>query len=307
MKKESDISPKFVDGVIKLHSELDKAFKDATNIVGDLLGSSMKVNKFSTSYSIYVESNESSNSDRIKGYFMVRNTIFRFLPFEFDKALLFPVHNHGGGDFKTGKGILIKEINKILQKEENFRILFSQIRTIDKYNFFNVSLVPSIKIPSIKNDTLDDIGKPYYLFPDLKKLSIVDVPQSILSEKYTLVGSQHYAPLTKNTDINCVLFAQLDNEFDSKAIKVLRWFPVCKGGEVEQILGMSSNGGDIFFELGYVSRQENEILHSFMVSTNSRVLFGELINGKIKITGGVKSFQTNELKYPRCLYNVKLS
>lgn len=77
--------------------------------------------------------------------------------------------------------------------------------------------------------------------------------------------------------------------------------------KVDQLMGLEPNGGDLFFEWGYISRTENSELHDFMVDKKSRLLFGKVADKKISIMGGVKTFKTNSLKYPRCLYNIKLS
>ena len=105
--------------------------------------------------------------------------------------------------------------------------------------------------------------------------------------------------------MNCVLFAEIDNKHDRNAIKVLRWFPEKRryNGEKSQHLYFK---GDYFFELGYVSREENEELHKFMVEEKSRILFGEINNDKIKIIGGIKMFLTNNIKYPKSLYSIKI-
>ena len=106
----------------------------------------------------------------------------------------------------------------------------------------------------------------------IDKLRCIDIP--FVGDTYTLVGENYHAKHTTKNHIECVLFAETDNEHDVNAIKVLRWFPKKRSSE-------TMNLSNLFFDLGYISRNENEDLHNFMVNNQSRILFGKIINGKI--------------------------
>ena len=294
MTTEITEKPKFIDGVVKLHSQLTDAFNKAEKVARQLIGSFPSRNIFS----IFIDFSEEQPTNKIKGYFTFKSAILRFLPIEFDKALLFPIYNHGGGNFNYGNGISIKEIDDMILNRSKILVRFCPIRDISDQILYNVKVIPTL--------IRDDFGKPFFKFPDIEHLSISDISSSITANNYTLVGKQYYAPFTKETEVNCVLFAQLDNEYDKNAIKVLRWLPSKKGIELDQVLGIEPNGGDVFFELGHVSRQENGILHSYMVQNDARLLFGVISDNQIRISGGIKLFQANDMKYPRCLYNIPL-
>lgn len=305
MKKEDSHGPCFVDGVEKLHRLLYETHLKAAKIANDLIGKKEPRADRAYIFRIYVDFEEAQPDNKIKGYFASKNTILRFLPIEFDYALLFPVKNHGGGTFKQAPGILFRDIKHAQQCRQKLFLRFTPIRAIEAEEnkiLYNINIVDN----PVSFGEIDDIGLPYYTFPDVTKLAIVDIPSDYIGRQYRLVGKQFYAPLTRRKDMDCVLFAQLDNEYDENAIKVLRWFPAKKGVETDQLLGVAPGGGDCFFELGYISREENAALHKYMVDNNSRLLFGKISGDKISITGGVKLFKTNDLKYPRCLYNIPL-
>lgn len=96
-----------------------------------------------------------------------------------------------------------------------------------------------------------------------------------MKKNFSLVGEQFYAPYATSHDTYCVLFAELENEYDANAIKVLRWLPVNKECKVDQLMGLEPNGGDLFFEWGYISRTENSELHDFMVDKNQGYYLGK--------------------------------
>lgn len=302
MRKE-DFSPVFVDGVKKLHTQLLDAYEKASETAKYVIGTPLKRDDDISSFTIFVDFGENQNSDRIKGYFIHKSRILRFLPIEFDKALLYPVRNHGyGSDFTEGKGISEKIIKELQDAKEIVTFRFSLIRDIDKPKFFNSSIFKS----SFGRTFRDDLGKLKYSFPEITELRLVDIPEKFSSVKFTLVGKQFYAPFTTKEDAYCVLYAEVNNEYDSNAIKVLRWIPNKKGGECDQLMGFEKEGGDVFFELGHISRQENSELHEFMISHGARLLFGTMKENEISLLGSVKIFQTNDLKYPRCLYKICL-
>lgn len=310
MIKKTIYPPRFITGIEYLHQQLYEAHLKGAQIANRLLGTPKPDKGKLTTFYIYVDFAETQPENKIKGYFSTKYKVLRLLPIEFDISLLFPVVNHGGGTFKKANGILYEDVKNAKYNRIKTFYRFTPVRPWQiQHNkiLYNIKSVPNPILSSFSQTVqLDDIGCPFYSFPDLKELALVNINPEIQNNKYSLVGKQYYAPLTISDDIDCVLFAELDNPYDDNAIKVLRWFPVKKGKEIEQRLGLEPEGGDVFFELGYISRKENSNLHRFMVETNSRILFGNISNDKISIAGGVKIFQTNDIKYPKCLYNIKL-
>ena len=305
LKKMPIIPPRFVDGVEKLHAQLHDAYSKAQKLFGSVLGTS-SVPKggslHSKSIRILVDFNETQPEDKLTGYFVFGWTIARFLPITFDMALLFPVHNHGGGDIPTRSGITY---DKILKSKRNRDVVLFNFMRIEYEDSPLYSTSMMADFLSRYADKIDDVGQLY--FPtDLTDLSVIDIPKAYTERSYTLVGERYYSPYVTKGEAYCVLFAQFDNEYDSNAIKVLRWFPVQKGIEAAQMMGLEPDGGDVFFELGYISRQENSELHSFMVENHSQLLFGKKEGNSITLLGGVKMFKSNDLKYTRCLYKIAL-
>lgn len=296
--------PLYVDGVEKLHMQLYESYKKAIHISNLTIG--IPIPQQEEIFSIFVDTSEEQPVNKLNGYFMFSNIIHRFLPVTFDIALLFPVSNHGTGNINCLKGISYKEIMEWKGSRKLVRISFGVIHDeTDKIFHRILPAVMDAQSPYLVNK-IDDIGLPVYNFPDISCIKIIDIPNKFIERTYTLVGQQYYAPYTKGKESYCVLFAELDNKYDNKAIKVLRWLPVKKKAEIDQLLGLAPNGGDIFFEMGYVSRQENADLHTFMTDNNSRLLFAKCNAGQITILGGVKIFQDNDFKYPKCLYNIRL-
>ncbi len=302
-KSKENFIPIFVDGVKKLHAQLFDAYEKASKMTEHIIGIPLKMDEEDSSFSIFVDFGENQDYNRIKGYFIHKSRILRFLPIEFDKALLYPVRNHRyGSDQTEWKGISEKRIKELQDEKEVVTIRFSLIREIESPKLFMSSIFKS----SFGRSFSDDLGKLKYLFPEISELRLVDIPEKFSTANFTLVGKQYYAPFTTKEDAYCVLYAEINNEYDSNAIKVLRWLPNKKGIECDQRMGFEKDGGDVFFELGYISRQENSELHEFMVSNGAQLLFGTMKENEISILGSVKIFQTNDLKYPRCLYKISL-
>ena len=74
----------------------------------------------------------------------------------------------------------------------------------------------------------------------------------------------------------------------------------------KKILSDKKYLGDIFFELGYITREQNSGLHQFMVDNDSRLLFGKIKNNSITIIGGVSMFRTSDYKLPSCLTSLNI-
>lgn len=279
----------YVDGVKNLLEQFINAHQRAKEIFERLVCKSNDCD-------IMVDFSENQPDNKFKGYFMFNGIILRFLPITFDIALLFPIKDHISNIVPRGvsyKRIIEKKNNgkpvKICFRNTSFKEFLPVVSILDFDAFFK----------------LDDLGKPVYEFPDIDYLSIIDIPVNFLSKNYTLVGKQYYAPYTTDDEVYCVLFAEMDNIYDEYAIKVLRWLPTNKEIESEQ-LEDTILYGDVFFEMGYISQAQNSVLHSFMKLNYSRLLFGKIKCNQITLIGGIKMFLFNDLKYPKCLYNIRL-
>ena len=307
-------NPIIVDGVRELHQQINSAFETAVSIAsrtGVISLDDAKNQLKEKHFEIVVNTNEKQPENGLKGYFIFKNMICRFLDITFDYALLFPIRDHSFCDVNYFlEGITYNEIQELIRNRSSFILRFMRFKEIGlcsnrpipiNFTLFRVAL----EVTTLSDGTFDEVGNPYYEFPDIDKLNLVDIPEK-LHHEYTLVGKNFYAPFTTNNTCNCVLFAQLDNQYDDSAIKVLRWLPAKKSDEIDQLLSLESERGNHFFEMGYISKQENSDLHSFMVEQNSRLLFGIKNGNRISIDGGIKIFQTSDLKYPVCLYNIKL-
>ena len=190
MIKEDCVPPKYVDGVEKLHSQLHEEYLKAMKIANQLLGFPMPSPDRLETFSIFVDLNEPQPLDRLKGYFMSRKMVMRFLPIEFDYAILFPVRNHGGGDFKAAHGITYAEIREAINKSERIRIVFRSIPTIEDKVLYSVDFLNSEKMTFAPLEKmLDDVGLPYSNFSDIDSLSLIDVPDGLGShDEYMQAG-----------------------------------------------------------------------------------------------------------------------
>jgi hypothetical protein len=63
---------------------------------------------------------------------------------------------------------------------------------------------------------------------------------------------------------------------------------------------------DLLCDLGYISREQNKDLHSYMVENNCRLLFGKLVESTITILGGLEIFYTEDYKFPLFLDNIEI-
>lgn len=79
-----------------------------------------------------------------------------------------------------------------------------------------------------------------------------------------------------------------------------------KHTEVKAILEKENLSTDIFYDMGYISRQENRELHNFMMSNNSRLLFAKKSGASIQILGGIKYLISSGFNFPRCLAKIKI-
>ena len=298
----------YVDGVVKLHQLLSSACQEAYGIakkcIPNLSDNTCKL------ISIFVDFSEEQPDNALKGYFVFDKILFRFLTITFDYALLLPAHDHAAFDSFPSQGIGVSIIENMKRNRVPFCFNFSTLQgdmgTPKLYRIINADPIKENKvnfavtpIHSIK----DEVGCPFTSFEGIEELCLIDIPQRFSSVQYTLVGKQYYAPYSTDKESYCVLFAEKDNKYDCNAIRVLRWFPVSRQCALEATFE-NVNWGDVFYELGYISRQENAELHSFMLSSHSQLIFAKIVGEKISIIGGVKIFFANDFNYPVCLLKI---
>lgn len=303
---KTEFSPKnheYVDGVVKLHELLSSAYQEAYEIakkcVPNLSEKSYRV------LNIFVDFSEEQPENALKGYFVFDNILFRFLTITFDYALLFPVNDHAILDSYRGRrGIAFSEIENMIKNKSHYCFIFRPFHGDEGTpKLFRYIGAYSLEKDSIFFPIKDEVGCPFTSLEKIEELCLIDVPQRFSSVQYTLVGKQYYAPYSTDKESYCVLYAEKENEHDCNAIRVLRWFPVSRQCALDAIF-KDINWGDIFYELGYISRHENAELHSFMLSSNSPLLFAKKNGDKISIIGGVKIFFSYDFSYPACLLKI---
>lgn len=307
-----ELSAEYIDGIKKLHVELDTACKEAYNTLLNCISLSKDIDFILEMqvFTFFVDFSEPQPKNAIRGYVVFEQCIYRFASIVLDYAVLFPVCEHHSNKEKIKKynGITYSEICKMIGNKEKVLIILSQM----DYSKIKCPLYESEA--TVCTDSLsfcDDIGKVFEPFHDIKELKVINVPENLLNINYTLVGKQYYAPYSSNKEIYCVLFASLNDEHDENAVKVLRWIPKMRYNsdqerdKIDKKKGGCSHG-DIFFELGYISRSENIELHQFMIGNSSRLLFGKVVNDKISLLGGIKIFYENNFKYPACLIKIPI-
>ena len=355
----SPADAQYIDGVVELHAQLNAAYRAAYKIASRYIPLPVtEINRYydTGTFRVFVDSKDDREIyTPLKAYFIFGRYICRFLPVTIELAALYPVRDLTGcDDSNKRKGLSSEDLATIGLFDEV--LLFSPKEDSRvSYPLYNIS---EKNQSSVWETKLDDIGLPFFNFSDIQSLSLFPLPDYILSSQYSLVGIQHYAPLTKlNKEIDCVLYAEISNPHDPCAIKVLRWFPqkrnevqekklnaflakerlkrvqrsiikytdimleasgridYCDTGlrnyrqkesELKKTIDSEDYVGDYFFELCYVSRQENSSLHSFMVENNSRILFGKCKDGRIVITGGINSLIDSEYNLPFCLSNLTI-
>lgn len=177
--------------------------------------------------------------------------------------------------------LLIKHVHECLRKDtinETLEFLLQKKNKqlkLDRVTYF---------LDPVKLKFSDDVGLKFVNFDRTLKLDICKIPDNLLQLEYKLVGTSHYAPYSKTKNIYCILYAELDNKFDQHAIKVLRWNPTR--------LDESNIKSLYAHELGYISKDENELLHTAMVNLDNRILIGYLEHSlSIKILGGYEVFR----------------
>lgn len=360
MKEFKYIPPVYADGTIKLHKQFYmtsvKALSIARRIYPFLDEDTVELKHFM----LLVNFCEEQPANALTGYFVFRNTVFRFLTATIDYALLLPAKEWRGVSISTilnlrksydqiclSFSLCCNEAVALQTEKPLFRVAARKVYIDSNEYIFGTRPTIAIK---------DDIGLPFTTF-DIQSLKVVDIPIDLTNTQYTLVGKSHYSPYATNTDSFCVLYAETDNLYDPHAVKVLRWFPQqrtmalqqCKDvaiakqkrqrfnrsmnkytdlcleecgkiptddatikhykeelKKLDAIIAKECNCSDVFFELGYISKDENTKLHNFMVENESRILFGKIKENKITISGGLNIFLENEFNYPLCIANIPL-
>lgn len=308
MLKKPHSKPNYIDGVIQLHEQLftsyQKAYEIAKKCVPNLTDRFERIQTIN----VFVDFREEQNDNSLKGYFVFAGTIFRFLTVTFDCALMFRAHDHG--DVNHSSGLTFSDVEEMKSYRLPMCFSFSYIIGDDS----SPKMFRRIRAQSAKDDSpifqhgmvnpiRDDIGLPFYSYNDIQELRLKKFPQRLCSKEFTLRGKDYYAPFSTTEEAYCMLFAQTDNEYDSNAIKVCRWLPIDKQTRFDSILD-DIYWGDCFFEWGYISRDENEELHSLMMQNSSRLLFGKIKEDKISLLGGIEYFKNHDVNYPKCLYKI---
>lgn len=70
---------------------------------------------------------------------------------------------------------------------------------------YNISGKSLSKSDSSLKKIKDDIGIKFSKISDIESLALLDIPDEYLSRKYTLVGTQYYAPYTTLEKILCFI------------------------------------------------------------------------------------------------------
>lgn len=293
----------YVDGVVKLHELLSSACQEAYGIAKKCIPKLSE--KSCRVLNIFVDFSEEQPENALKGYFVFDKILFRFLTITFDYALLFPANDHVMFDSYRSKGITFSEIENMIKAKSPYCFIFSPFLGDEGTPklFRSIRAYSLTEKDSVFYPIKDEVGCPFTSLEKIDELCLIDVPQRFSSVQYTLVGKQYYAPYSTDNESYCVLYAEKDNEQDCNAIKVLRWFPVSRQCALDAIFE-DINWGDIFYELGYISRHENAELHSFMLSSNSPLLFAKKLGDRISIIGGVKIFFSYDFSYPACLLKI---
>lgn len=303
--------PLYLNGIIKLHNAFEKAARQAFDVSLKYIPKEdayiKRVSEKSPSLQgrLLVDFSQEQPQNALKGYFIFggkHGVVHRFLSITIEYPFFFPVFDYGQ-NVELCKGIKYHDIEKMVAAKDPVVFLYRPISGFSDKNpvFFSIKAYYNIENKVIAPK--DDVGMPFCTFTDIPELGLVDIPATLLAQEYTVVGLKHYAPYSTEEESYCVLFAQLDNPYDSHAIKLLRWFPQNRNFDTSQDKYF---WGDVFYEMGYISRNENTELYQFMTSNKSRILFGKKKGNKVILMGGVKIFQNLEFRFPKCLSNITI-
>lgn len=300
----------YVDGVISYHSLLDKAFREALKSVPQEVptgkGLEEKIKEWKE-ITLFVDYTKPQEKNILKGcLFLPNNIIVRYINFDIEFAALFPVTDHLNHTVAK-KGLEYGDLFfDLMIQNRPILIKFTKNNTDTKEPIlFDIE---EIKNPITQENFigLDDIGMPVKNFPDIQRLKVIDIPDQWLRQKFKLIDKEIYAPFTKESGIQCVLFAPTDVT-DEPLIKVFRWFPVSKKEWLNNHFYEDIHSSDVFYELGHVDKTEGKELYQFMINNDSQILFGEMKSDEISIMGGIKILKHKDFNFPMCLYQIPLS
>lgn len=300
--------PLLLNGILKLHADFDKAVRRAAGISlkyipkADTDLKRLSNSLFGLRGCLLVDFNQKQPQNALTGYFMFNRIVHRFLSVTVEYPFLFPVIDYGQ-DKTLSKGVKYGDIQEMIISQRPIVISYNPLPNTygKKQILFNTDARTDIENTVIVPK--DDVGMPFCSFNDVEELCLKEIPNTFLKKEYTVVGTYYYAPYTTDEESYCVLFAQLDNPYDSHAIKLLRWFPQPKN------LGATQGEcfwGDVFYEMGHISRNENAELHQFMTENKARILFGKKIGNKVTLMGGIKIFLSENYNYPKCLSKIEI-
>ena len=265
----SPADAKYIDGVVELHAQLNTAYRAAHKIASRYIPLSVsEINRYynTGTFRVFVDSKDDREIYApLKAYFIFGGYICRFLPITIELAALYPVRDLTGWDDSSKRqGLSSEELATMGIFDEELLFSLKKDSRVS-YPLYNISEKNHPFDDWTKK--LDDIGQPFLTFADIQSLSSFPLPNHILSSQYSLVGIQHYAPLTKlRKEIDCVLYAELSNPHDPCAIKVLRWFPQKRDEVQEKKL-------NIFLAKERLKRVQRNIIKytDIMLETNGRV------------------------------------
>lgn len=243
---------------------------------------------------LWVDFGEKQPEGKLTGYFVMDSVIYHCFSVTFDYVMLFPA-NKGIAKLER-KGVEYSEILRFIQSGKG--VLFTLCEGGEELNgAYHITAETGQQ-----QMFSDDIGKVKCCFPNVKDACVTGVSKAFREKEYTLVDNNNKTSFTASR-CSCVLFAQQDNEQDANAIQVLRWFPKtrseCIGNKANTITHY-----DMFFEMGYISSDENKNLHEYMIQRGVRFLFGEKEGSIVRILGGMQIFLNEDYYFPKCLVGV---
>ena len=241
--------------------------------------------------------------------FVIEGTVIRQCTVKVDMAFFFPITDQYFDKVITN-GITAKELQRINWGDMIFDFcpIYS---SVPEQRLNPVYEITNRRLNLSKGDITDDLGLVWNDMHKITSLSVCTIPSKYLID-YDLVGIYHYAKYTKTEDLDCVLFAETDNPYDESAIKVLRWLPQARQASRlydrygQNILRLDRRG-NLFFQLGYIKRDQNSDLHNYMINNNCRILFARYSNSKINIKGGINILSEVNVWYPSTLINIPVN
>ncbi|MBR8764879.1 hypothetical protein IX336_000232 [Porphyromonas levii] len=281
---------KILDEAIEINKKFNTYWEQAQSFYqSEIDPSYRKVNEgvFMTSFG--------KNSNTVILYFVIDGCILRQGSIEVDLAFFFPITDQTNGDILV-EGVSMSRLRSINQENTFFKFSLKQLSGT------NTTLYSKAIIEGEAENTLvkDDRGVVWNGMDDIPSLSSAKLPKK-LQVNYPLVGVYYRARYTKEEDMYCVLVAEIDNPHDASAIRVLRW------DAQKRTDGKISLIGNVFFDLGFIAKENNEQLHQYMVKNNCRILFAKRHKSTLQILGGIEVLKNDDLYYPNCLLNIPIN